>query len=154
MRPHQTAPPEPGPGIPAGATWLGSVAPLEVTFAAGLAAPAAARAAVTDWMAGHVSRSMLVDAQLLVSELVANSVRHADAVHDAVVSVRAHVGADVLVLEVHDQGTRGSVRRRAPDMHTGGGFGLNIIDTLSRRWGVNRDAGTRVWVELAFHATA
>jgi anti-sigma regulatory factor (Ser/Thr protein kinase) len=128
------------------------VAPLEVTFAAGLAAPAAARAAVTDWMAGHVSRSMLVDAQLLVSELVANSVRHADAAHDAVVSVRAHVGADVLVLEVHDRGTNGPIKRRAPDLQAGGGFGLNVVEVLSRRWGVTRDAGTRVWVELAFAA--
>ena len=154
MRPDQTAPPQPRPGVASGATRLGSVDPFEVTLAARLDAPAAARAAVTDWMAGRVSRTMLVDAQLLVSELVANSVRHTDVAGDAVVSVRATVSADVLVLEVHDQGTGGSIRRRAPDMHAGGGFGLNIIETLSRRWGVNRDAGTRVWVELAFAPTA
>jgi serine/threonine-protein kinase RsbW len=154
MRPHQTVPPQPAPGVPRGAMGLGLVAPFEVTLPAGLDAPAAARAAVTDWMAGHVSRPLLVDAQLLVSELVANSVRHADTAADAVLSVRAHVRADVLVLEVHDRGTGGAITRRAPDMQAGGGFGLNVVETLSRRWGVNRDAGTRVWAELAFPATA
>jgi glucose-6-phosphate-specific signal transduction histidine kinase len=130
------------------------VDPLEVMPAAGLDAPAAARAAVTDWMAGHISGAMLTDAQRLVSELVANSVRHSGAAADAVLAVRGHVSADVLVLEVHDQGTGGSIRRRAPDMHAGGGFGVNVVETLSRRWGGNRDAGTRVWVELPFPATA
>jgi anti-sigma regulatory factor (Ser/Thr protein kinase) len=154
MRPAQSAPPQSAPGVPRGATRFGFVDPLEVTLAAGLDAPAAARAAVTHWMAGHISGAMPMDAELVVSELVANSVRHSGAAADAVLAVRAHVSADVLVLEVHDQGTGGSIRRRAPDMHAGGGFGLNIVETLSRRWGVNRDAGTRVWVELAFPATA
>jgi hypothetical protein len=81
-------------------------------------------------------------------------VRHADTAADAVLSVRAHVRADVLVLEVHDHGTGGAITRRAPDMRAGGGFGLNIVEALSRRWGINRDAGTRVWAELAFPATA
>ena len=153
MRPHQSAPPQLAPGVPAGAKWLGPVDPLEVTLPAGLEAPAAARAAVTNWMAAHVSRTTLVDARLLVSELVANSVRHADVVGKAVVSVRAHVSADVVVLEVHDHGRHGSITRRPPDLQTGGGFGLNVVDTLSRRWGVNSEAGTRVWAELAFAAT-
>ena len=154
MRPDQSAPPQPAPGVLRAATWLALADPLEVMLAAGLDAPAAARAAVTDWMAGHMGGAMLTDAQLLVSELVANSVRHSGAAADAVLAVRAHVSADVLVLEVHDQGTGGSIRRRAPDMQAGGGFGLNVVETLSRRWGVNRDAGTRVWVELAFAPTA
>jgi serine/threonine-protein kinase RsbW len=153
LRPHQTAPPQPAPGVPGGATWLGLVGPFEVSLAAGLDAPAAARAAVTDWMAGHVSRTTLIDAQLLVGELVANSVRHAGTAADSVLSVRAPVHADVLVLEVQDRGAGGSITRRAPDMDAGGGFGLNLVEALSRRWGVNRDAGTRVWVELAFPPT-
>jgi serine/threonine-protein kinase RsbW len=129
------------------------VGPFEVTLAAALDAPRAARAAVCAWMAGHVSETMLVDAQLLVVELVANSVRHGNAPPDAVVRVRAQVGADVVRLEVEDRGTAGSVTRRAPDLEHGGGFGLQVVEALSRRWGVNRDAGTRVWAELAFPAT-
>jgi hypothetical protein len=29
------------------------------------------------------------------------------------------------------------------------GFGLNVVEALSQRWGVDRDAGPRVWAELA-----
>jgi len=154
MRPREMAAPEstreacPPPAIP-----RDLVGPFEVTLAAGLDAPAAARAAFSAWMAGHVSETMLVDAQLLVVELVANSVRHGNAPPDAVVRVRAQVGADVVRLEVEDRGTAGSVTPRAPDLEHGGGFGLQVVETLSRRWGVNRDAGTRVWAELAFPAT-
>jgi anti-sigma regulatory factor (Ser/Thr protein kinase) len=153
MRPQQLAPPQPAlEASPPGATSSDLVGPFEVTLAAAHDAPAAARAAVSAWMAGHVSETMLADAQLLAVELVANSVRHADAPGDAVVSVRAHVRAGVVRLEVEDRGRTGSIVRRAPDLQHGGGFGLNVVEMLSARWGVNRDAGTRVWAELAFPA--
>jgi serine/threonine-protein kinase RsbW len=155
MRPQQTAPRQPTlEASPPGASPSDLVGPFEVTLAAARDAPAAARAAVSAWMAGHVSETMLADAQLLVAELVANSVRHADAPADAGVSVRAHVRADVLCLEVEDRGSTGSIARRAPDLQHGGGFGLNLVEMLSAQWGVNvnRDAGTRVWAELAFPA--
>jgi anti-sigma regulatory factor (Ser/Thr protein kinase) len=152
MRPHQTAPettPELGP---LGVIPSGLVESFEVSLAAGVQAPAAARAAVIAWISGHVSEAMLPDVQLVVGELVANSVRHAEAPADAVVSVRAQVRADVLCLEVEDGGSTGSIARRAPNLQRGGGFGLNVVETLSTRWGVNRDAGTRVWAELALPA--
>jgi serine/threonine-protein kinase RsbW len=153
MRPQQTRPPESvGEAPPPGATSSDLAGPFEVTLPAGVDAPAAARVAVSAWMAGNVSETMLADAQLLVAELVANSVRHADAPADAVVRVRARVGAGVVRLEVEDRGSSGSITRRAPDVQHGGGFGLNVVEMLSARWGVNRDVATRVWAELAFPA--
>jgi anti-sigma regulatory factor (Ser/Thr protein kinase) len=154
MRPQQTAQLESKwDARPPGASANELVGPFEITLAAALDAPAAARAAVCAWMSGHVSETMLADAQLLVVELVANSVRHGDAPAGAVVRVRARVGLDVIHLEVEDGGTAGSVTRRSPDLEHGGGFGLQVVEALSRRWGVSRDAGTRVWAELAFPAT-
>jgi anti-sigma regulatory factor (Ser/Thr protein kinase) len=144
MRPHESAT---APRARLGRDLLG---PFVVTVPAGVGAPATARAAVTAWISGHVSEGMLTDMQLLVGELVANSVRHADVPADATIGVRAHVRADVLYLEVEDRGNGGSIARRAPDLQDGGGFGLNVVDVLSWRWGVDRDAGTRVWAELAF----
>jgi anti-sigma regulatory factor (Ser/Thr protein kinase) len=126
---------------------------FEVTVPSDLGAPAAARVAISAWMAGHVSETMLTDAELLVVELVTNSVRHADAPADAVVTVRARI-SDVVRLEVEDDGRTGSIARRAPDLEKGGGFGLNVVERLSARWGVNRAAGTRVWAEIAFPAAA
>ena len=55
-------------------------------------------------------------------------------------------------LEVEDDGRTGSIARRAPDLQDGGGFGLNVVEMLSARWLVNRDAGTRVWAGIAFAA--
>jgi anti-sigma regulatory factor (Ser/Thr protein kinase) len=104
-------------------------------------------------MAGHISDPLFSDTQLVVAELVANSVRHADAPADAVITVRAEVRGDILRLEVADRGDGGSIARRTPDLHYGGGFGLHLVEVLSRRWGVNRGAGTRVWAELDFAAT-
>jgi serine/threonine-protein kinase RsbW len=148
MRPNQSAPPQPTP--PGALLPRGPVGTLEVTVTAGCDAPATARAAVTAWISGRVSEAMVTDAQLLVGELVANSVRHADAPAGATIRVCAHVRADVLYLEVEDRGNGGLIMRRAPDLEEGGGFGLNVVEVLSRRWGVDRDAGTRVWAELAF----
>jgi anti-sigma regulatory factor (Ser/Thr protein kinase) len=96
---------------------------------------------------------MLADAQLLLGELAANSVRHAHAADDAVVGVRAQLRYDGLRLEVEDRGRPGPIARRLPDWQYGGGFGLNIVEVLSRQWGVDRDAGTCVWADLAFPAT-
>ena len=153
MRPRQRSGPQPPrEALPSDATARSPVGPFEVTLTAAPIAPAAARVAVGAWMAGHVTETMLADAQLIVGELVANSVRHADAPADAVVSVRAQVADDVLRLEVEDRGSSGSIARRAPDLENGGGFGLNVVETLSRRWGVHRDVGTHVWAELAFPA--
>jgi serine/threonine-protein kinase RsbW len=153
MRPDQMSAAERTGEAPQSAAMAGGlVGPVELTLSPSLDAPAAARAAVTAWMAGHVSETMLADAELIVGELVANSVRHADAPAGAVIGVRAEVRTDVLRLEVEDQGRRGSVARRKPDLRRGGGFGLNVVEALSRRWAVERDSGTRVWAELAFAA--
>jgi serine/threonine-protein kinase RsbW len=153
MRPHHTAPPQPLPdGPPPGGFRSELVGPFEVTLPSEVDAPVAARTALVVWMAGHVAETMLADAQLLVGELVANSVRHADAADDAVVSVRAEIRGDALRMEVQDRGRTNAIARRAPDREHGGGFGLHLVELLSRRWGVNRDAGTRVWAELDVQA--
>jgi anti-sigma regulatory factor (Ser/Thr protein kinase) len=146
MRPQQLAPHPRAQGPVSN----GSAAPLELRLAAGLNAPAAARAAVPAWLADHLTAPMLTDVELLVGELVANSVRHADAPADALVSVRVHVETDAVRLEVWDAGSSGLIARREPDLKYGGGFGLNLVEELSRRWGVSRDSGTQVWAELAF----
>jgi serine/threonine-protein kinase RsbW len=151
MRPQQTDPPESArEAPPRGAIPSDLAGWFEVSLPSVPDAPTAARMAVSAWMAGHVSETMLADAQLLVVELVTNSVRHAEVPADAVISVRARAGVGVMRLEVDDDGRTGSVARRAPDLQNGGGFGLNVVERLSARWGVDRDAGTRVWAELAF----
>jgi len=133
----------------AGAACANRVAPVEVELAPTRQAPAMARAALISGLADHVTDAVLADALLLVAELVTNSVRHANAPRDALIDVRGELWPDVLRVEVADRGIGGGVARRAPDVEHGGGFGLNLVETLSRCWGVDYGRGTRVWFELA-----
>jgi anti-sigma regulatory factor (Ser/Thr protein kinase) len=121
---------------------------FQLTVPAGPAAPATARRALTRWLSLRTTNGLLADAPLIVSELVTNSMRHAGLQDAAEVRVSAALADDVLRIEVEDAGTSGAVIRRTPNRDLGGGFGLNIIDALALRWGVERGSGTLVWVEL------
>jgi serine/threonine-protein kinase RsbW len=133
-------------GLPTEPT--GDVRRMEVVIASGLDAPAAARAAVTAWLSPQVADQVLDDAQLLVSELVTNSVRHAQLDAGATLRVTVEICDGFVRLEVEDPGdvALGAV---APDREHGGGFGLFLVDALAERWGSKREGTTCVWAELA-----
>jgi anti-sigma regulatory factor (Ser/Thr protein kinase) len=86
----------------------------------------------------HLSPRRLEDAQLLVSELVTNAIRHAG------------LDADdrALRIEVRDPGRGFEVSEPAPDPARPSGWGLYLVRELSDRWGVERSEETRVWFEL------
>lgn len=110
-----------------------------------------AREAMTVCLRGHMTGSALDIARLLISELASNAVRHSGATVDEHVVVRVWLGADEVRLEVDDPGGGGAVGVRAPNPHAAGGFGLDLVETLSTRWAVERVPGgrTRVWAEVA-----
>jgi anti-sigma regulatory factor (Ser/Thr protein kinase) len=114
-------------------------------------APAAARAAVVGALREEVPAAVVADAQLLVSELVTNSLLHSGASPGVAVVLEVHRSSTGIRLDVEDTGRGGAVVARAPDLGGGGGFGLNLVHTLSERWGVEYApaSGTRVWVQLA-----
>jgi anti-sigma regulatory factor (Ser/Thr protein kinase) len=114
-------------------------------------APAVARAAVADRLKNAVAAAALADARLVVSELVTNSVCHSGASTDEALTLRVELSASMLRLEVEDPGRDGAIAPRPPDIDGGGGRGLNLVQTISERWGVERVAagGTRVWAQLA-----
>jgi anti-sigma regulatory factor (Ser/Thr protein kinase) len=129
MRPHHVARPESLRGAPSSDAFPGGL--FEMTLAGRPDAAAMARVALTERMTGHVDQTTLADAQLLLGELLANCVRHADTPGDDLVSVRVGIRGDALHLEVHARG-----------------FGLNVVDAVSRRRGVARDSGTCVGAEI------
>jgi anti-sigma regulatory factor (Ser/Thr protein kinase) len=120
-------------------------------------APHAARSVVGRCLADLVPPSVVENARLLVSELVTNSLLHSRASDGtALVLVRVSLWADRCRLEVEDPGCDAVVARRPPDLHGGGGVGLNLVQTLSETWGVIRADGrsTRVWAQLPWTATS
>jgi anti-sigma regulatory factor (Ser/Thr protein kinase) len=120
---------------------------LQVRLPLDVQAPGAARILVGR-LRDQVPVLVLQDALLVVSELVTNGVCHSGACDGAIV-VRVELTGTMVRLEVEDPGRGGMVAPRAPD--PGGGFGLNLVQGLCERWGVERVAagGTRVWAQLA-----
>ncbi len=110
------------------------------------------RTVLRGWLGPRVAEREIDDAQLVVTELVANSVRHAGLEPYDVVRVRASALDEVLHLEVEDEGHTGLPKRRIPD-GANGGLGLNLVDMLSLEWGVRHNGHTTVWAELPFHPT-
>ena len=49
---------------------------------------------------------------------------------------------------MRDPGTTGVIAPRVPDREYGGGYGLQLVDKIATRWGVNRTGGTHVWFEV------
>jgi serine/threonine-protein kinase RsbW len=121
----------------------------EIALPSGSGAPGAARMVVAHCLTGLVSQQILRDAQLLVSEVVTNSLRHAKLSDGDTVLVRVYLAADSVRLEIVNRGTAGVVSARPPDRPPrGGGFGLDLVDRLTASWGVRRDGGTNVWLEM------
>jgi serine/threonine-protein kinase RsbW len=113
-------------------------------------APGAARIVVAQSLRDRVAADVLERAQLLVTELVTNSVRHSGARPEDAVIVRVSLGRTTVRLEVEDCGRGGVIAPRPPDLDGGGGFGLQLVQTLSERWGLERAAhgATIVWAQL------
>jgi anti-sigma regulatory factor (Ser/Thr protein kinase) len=116
-----------------------------VSFGADLESTTAARRfaerTMTDW---SVDESRYETARLLVSELVANAVTHAE----TEVVVQLDLSDERLRVEVQD-GSGGQPRAGQPRPEDPSGRGLMIVEALADRWGVEASPpGKIVWFEL------
>lgn len=119
----------------------------EVELARDPDSPAEARRALGE-VSGHLTPRRLEDAQLLVSELVTNAIRHAGLDDHDVIKLVVVTGDHALRIEVCDPGPGFEVSEPTPDPARPSGWGLYLVRELSDRWGVEHDAQTRVWFEL------
>lgn len=84
--------------------------------------------------------------RLLVTELVANAVKHAAAES---LTLRIVVGRSAVLTEVTDQGPGFDPANTGAPRTDHTGWGLFLVERLADRWGVARDGRcTRVWFEL------
>jgi anti-sigma regulatory factor (Ser/Thr protein kinase) len=107
-------------------------------------APAVARRMV-DELEGAVDPQCADQARLLLSEVVSNAVRHGEGESIRVLLDAAQGGE--LRCEVMDEGHGFVPTARDKPSMVEGGWGLHLVETLSRRWGV-REGSTHVWFEL------
>jgi anti-sigma regulatory factor (Ser/Thr protein kinase) len=116
---------------------------LQVELPRARVAPGDARHALRSLCADHVESDLLVDAELLVSELVTNAIRHGK----GDISLCARVDDNRLLVEVIDEGCGFEHELRRDEFERVGGWGLDIVDDVSSRWGVH-EGTTHVWFEL------
>jgi anti-sigma regulatory factor (Ser/Thr protein kinase) len=117
-----------------------------------VAEPSAVREA-RSWLAavasGFVDDARRPDLALVMTEVVTNAVRHGAPA--GALRLAATPKPEFLCVQVTDEG-RGLVPSpgaMASDEH--GGFGLFIVERLTRRWGMTREDGrTRVWFEFDY----
>lgn len=117
----------------------------ELVLTASRAAPGRARDHLAQVCAGW-GRDELEAAQLLVTELVTNAVRHGA----GPVRLHTRLQEDGLHVGVADDGAGQPTLQEVPPRATGG-RGLYIVNALADRWGVEpSDAGTgkTVWFEI------
>jgi integral membrane sensor domain MASE1/anti-sigma regulatory factor (Ser/Thr protein kinase) len=109
--------------------------------------PAQARAALAP-LARSLSEAVYSDVQLLVSELVTNSVRHAQLEDGDLIALHVESAGRILRVEVSDPGKGFGSTIPDPAPRGLGGWGLFLTEELADRWGINRAGGrTTVWLE-------
>jgi len=120
---------------------------IELELDSGPTAAAEARTAVSV-LDGKADPQVLEDVRLLVSEVVTNSIRHADSPSGATVGLKLAADPGVVRVEVTDTGPGFEPRPRTASAMEAGGWGLHLVDRLATRWGVDRRARSRVWFEI------
>jgi DNA-binding transcriptional MerR regulator len=114
---------------------------LELTAAA----PAAGEARhAVDRLAAGLPDDLRFRLRLLVSELVANSVRHG---RTETVRIAARLAGDLVHVDVSDNGS-GFDWEKPRSRDGDGGRGLPLVAALADRWGLTFEGGTTAWFEL------
>jgi anti-sigma regulatory factor (Ser/Thr protein kinase) len=124
---------------------------ISLRIRGGVDAPRQARRWVLSRLESRVVQTTASDVAVVVSELVTNSVLHADVGPLRTLTVELITLDDRLRISVIDPGSRLEPRILPRDDNRIGGIGLLIVDELSEAWGVARDGveGTRVWCDIA-----
>jgi anti-sigma regulatory factor (Ser/Thr protein kinase) len=117
-------------------------------------------------LAPHLDSRVIEDAELLVSELVTNSLRHGGLQPTQGIEVCLRASPQTVMVEVADrgrgfEGTRPrpteAVKAHVLDGKTDGkrsvekdgpNWGLFLVDQIAWRWGISEQGDVRVWFEL------
>lgn len=111
--------------------------------------PEIRRTLVDDLSDSSVPVEVVEEAETVVAELVANSVRHAKPLPDGSVRVHWKVRAPRVEVEVTDGGSDSAPAPRPQAEWAPAGRGLRIVRSLAHEWGVTQEKpGVTVWASL------
>ncbi len=114
-------------------------------FPADLASAGMARTFVDGLCRSWGVPSVVPEAEIIVTELVENAIRHCHSSCEVAVALLD----DTLTIEVGDHG-RKPPRLLEPSLDAFGGRGLLLVHKVSRRWGYQPTAdGKIVWADVA-----
>ena len=111
-----------------------------------------ARRLACEVAADYLDTGQMGSFELVVTEVFSNAVRHGGRPGDLIrLAITPKDG--YMCVQVTDSGPGLVPRPGAFESDDDGGFGLFLVEQLTRRWGVTReDNKTRVWFELDFAA--
>jgi anti-sigma regulatory factor (Ser/Thr protein kinase) len=100
---------------------------------------------------GALPRAVRDDVLLLMTELVTNAVRHADAGPDRMVRLELRQRPGAVRVAVCDEGPGFAPKATCSRPDETGGWGLLLVDRIADRWAVTPTAtGTCVWFEIRY----
>jgi anti-sigma regulatory factor (Ser/Thr protein kinase) len=109
------------------------------------AGPAQARSIIADELSSRLPAPVVADIKLMVSELVANGIVHGGAEDGDPVLLDLRVNGNVRC-RVLDHGP--GFAAHGHEQPAGGGWGLQVVDRLADRWGMEHSPQrTEVWFE-------
>jgi anti-sigma regulatory factor (Ser/Thr protein kinase) len=108
-----------------------------------------ARAWLSSMASELIDGSRRGDLELVISEIVTNAIRHGRAGGEILLA--ATPKPDYLCVQVTDEGAGLAPSPGAMNSDENGGFGLFLVERLTRRWGITREnRRTRVWFEFDY----
>jgi anti-sigma regulatory factor (Ser/Thr protein kinase) len=111
-------------------------------------APREARRALAG-MSSPLDEDLAERADLVVSELVTNSLKYADVGQSDRIELSVSVRPALLRIEVTDPGNGFEPVALRPGREDDvGGWGLWVVDQMTDRWGVDFSHSTHVWCEF------
>jgi anti-sigma regulatory factor (Ser/Thr protein kinase) len=125
----------------------GDVIRIRRSFVAEPQAPRAARRELAV-LEGELTRDEMWRVELLVTELLTNSIVHAGLGGRGIVTIDIVVTEDAIRADVRDRGI-GFEPATVPDEPLAGHWGMRLLDRLADYWQVDASRGTSVLFELA-----
>ena len=123
------------------------MANIRFTLPAKTIAPSIARGTL-DPLQRQLAEDTYYTVQLLVTELITNSLRHARFGHDDAIYIQIDTDDSRTHVSVCDPGGGAVPEMAEPDVEAIGGRGLFLVDAMADNWGVRRNHRTCVWFEL------